>query len=190
MTNKKKLPRRRCKCQVCKKSGFTDEFYRVQKGNRNLYYCTEDEYINHTVEMSNRTELIRFIATNIWRCENPLMVPHVLQKRLKELAAVYNYEVILRTVIKHKDTLAYWMNLEGKFDNDHGKSSYFMAIINNNINFEYRKWKEEQGQEELQEAMDERDMLDVDILNSMVVETEKPTNVNDGILKFLREGDL
>lgn len=177
---------RRCKCQVCGNWGTTDTFYRVEKGSRNLYYCNESEYLEWKKEKDIKIELLKFICDEIWHYDDYRMLPRVLQKQINKMAKIYNYEVILLTVQEHKDTLEYWMNLEGKFDNEYGKSSYMMAIIKNNINEVYKKWKIKQKQAQQQEKI----QVDINIINDLQNNTQQKQEINDGILDFLEEDDI
>lgn len=174
-----------CKCQICGKSGYTDEFYRVKKKNKNLYYCNEEEYLEWKKEKDIKTELLIYISNEIWHYDNYKMLPAILKKQINQIAEIYNYEVILKTAKKHKDTLEYWMNLEGKFDNEYGKSSYMMAIIKNNINEVYKQWKHEKKTEQNKNKIS----VDLDIINNLQ-QTQLNNTDNNGILDFLEEEDI
>ena len=178
--------RYRCRCQICKKWGYTDKFYKVKRGSRNLYYCNEEEYLEWKKEDDMRIELLEFISDNIWYYDDYRMLPTVLQKQINKLASIYNYEVILLTVKEFKDTLAYWMNLDGKFNNEYGKSSYMMAIVKNNINEIYKKWKIEKKNKEQENTPH----IDIDIMNNLHTTTAKNDDIDNGILEFLEEDDI
>lgn len=177
---------RRCKCQVCGNWGTTDTFYKVEKGSRNLYYCSEEEYLNWKKEDNTRIELLRYICNEIWHYDDYRMLPRVLQKQINKMSEVYNYEVILLTVQEHKDTLKYWMNLEGKFNNEYGKSSYMMAIIKNKINEVYKKWKIKQKQQQKQH----KPKIDITIINGLQDDIQQEQEEKNGILEFLEEDDI
>lgn len=175
----------RCKCQFCGKWGTTDKFFKVKKKNRNLYYCNQEEYLQQKKEKETKIELLKFICDEIWHYDDYRMLPRVLQKQINDMAKVYNYEVILLTVQKYKDTLEYWMNLEDKFNNEFGKSSYMMAIIKNHINGIYKVWKHKQKQEEKRDDL----KIDIDIINDLQdIQTNKAED--NGILGFLEEDDI
>lgn len=177
------MARRKCKCQICKTEGWTDEFYRVKDGNRNLYYCNEDEYLDMLVDESNRKETLSFIVRYILP-EQYRFVPPVMQKQLKEIADTYNWEVVLLTIMRDKDTLHYWMNRDGKFTNDFGRASYLSTIIKNNISSVYQKWLiQERREEETTDDID-IDSVDIDMLNDLTT-TNKKKPENRGIMDFL-----
>lgn len=145
------------------------------------------------VEESNRIEMLGIIRDQILP-KHYRFVPPALQKQLNELAELYNYEVVLEAVLQNRETLMYWMNLEGKFNNDFGRACYFTTIIKNDLPKIYKEWADKRRREETSKEMeDNKYNVDIDTLNKIV--EQKPVkqdkdSVNTGILEFLTEDDL
>lgn len=159
---------RRCRCRVTGEYGTTDIFYRVtdDKG-KNKYYKSKEIYEQHIKEQKNREKLLEYIAIEILNYNQKKILPTILLKKIKEIHEVYNYEVILETFEKNKDTLEYWMNLEGKFENEFHRVSYMMAIIKDNIIDVYKEWKRKQSQTKKEVE------VDIDILNEDIKSSNK-----------------
>lgn len=195
----KKIARRRCKCAVCGTDGWNDEFFRVSKKNRNIYYCNEDEYLAEEREREFRVSTLQFISSEIWLEPDYRMLPSVLQKNLNELAEIYSHEAIFRAVQKEKDTLHYWMNLDGKFSNEYGKARYFASILSNGaVKQAYHQMKRERAQEARARQMaEERATNDINLasLDEMLglqesTKANKPKKQNSGILDMLEGVDI
>lgn len=195
----KKIARRRCKCAACGADGWNDEFFRVSVKNRNIYYCNEEEYLAEEREKEFRVSTLQFISSEIWLEPDYRMLPSVLQKNLNELAEIYSYEAILRAVQKEKDTLHYWMNLDGKFSNEFGKARYFASILSNGaVKQAYYQIKKEKAQAEKAKQMaEERAATDINLASldeilglQQNTKTNKPKEKNNGIMDMLEGVDI
>jgi hypothetical protein len=175
---------RSCTCQICKKKGTSDVFYKVtnDKG-QNKYYCSKEEYDGHVYEIKRQKELKEYIAVEILNYEEGQIVPPVMIKKLNELNKFYDCEVIHECFKEKKEDIQYWITTKN-FANEYGMVSYVMKIIEGSINDTYTKWKHKKNQEQKKDSNE----IDLGIMNETKVNviTKKDT----GILEFLDEEDI
>lgn len=128
---------RKCKCQITGEIGTTDTFVKIN----GKYYKSQEVYDQHKTNIELYKKIVNIIAEEFLNYDRNQVFPTLLTKKLKELE-FYPNEVILKTVEKNYETIKYWMNVKD-FSNDVGRISYIFAIIKNNINDVYKKWKTE-----------------------------------------------
>lgn len=152
---------RKCKCQITKEIGTTDIFYKVNENGKNKYYKNKKIYDKYMKQKNDRDILLKYIALEILDYQEKQIVPTILLKKIKELNEFYEYEVIYEAFKEKKDTLKYWINLDGKFNSEYQKVSYMMAIINNSINDIYERWKIKQQRLQKENSIN----VDMNVLN-------------------------
>lgn len=179
---------RKVTCQICKKKGTSDTFFKVtdDKG-KNKYYCSREEYEQYINEREKREKLIKFIAKEILELEEGQIVNPILMKKINELHGFYDYDVIYECFKANKDTIKYWLSTK-QFSSEYGMFSYVMKIIESNINDVYKQEEMKKWQEEKIKNND----IDVDLFNDMHELTIKINNIKnkDDITVFLDEEDL
>lgn len=187
----KKIQRRKCKCQVCGKQGWNDEFFRVTKGKRNLYYCNEKEYLKIKKEDEMRIKTLKHLADNVFELEDYRMISNAMQKELNRVSNIYNRDVVYITVTLTTENMKRSLKIKN-FDSEYGMARYLITIVENNINPVWIKWKERIRNEELREKMEEgnKEVIkeNVNELSIMKQNLKKKNNkkVNRGILDFLK----
>ena len=169
---------RRVRCQCTGEYGLSGEFYRVKHNGKNLYYKNKEIYLRMINDKETRNQLNNFVSIEVLNYDSSQYLPPFFIKRVNELNKLYPMEVILETFKQNKDNLQYWMNQDSKFKNESGRINYMMAIINNNINNEYEKWKIK----ERQDRVDNTVKVDMDLLDININNTNKE---NNGIRDFL-----
>lgn len=175
---------RKCVCQICKKKGNTDEFYKLSKNGKNKYYCSKEEYDQYQLNITKRYELLKFIAEDILEYENGQIVPPIMVKKIDNLSKFYDFEVIHKCFELKQNDIKYWIKTK-EFDNEYGMSSYVMRIVENNINDVYEEWKRKK-----QTIEKEKTELDVEIINEVMETKTTVKKANNGILDFLDEEDI
>lgn len=176
---------RRCVCKICKKEGNTDIFYKVNENGKNKYYCSKEEFDNYINNKNKREELLKFIAEDVLELDEGQIINPIMIRKLTDLNNFYDYEVIHNCFKGNKDTIQYWMKNK-KFKNEYGMISYIMKIIEGSINDFYDKWKHENKQKVAQE----REMIDINIINQLNVANQCKKPSTNGILDFLDEEDI
>lgn len=176
-----------CKCVKCGNKGNTNTFYQYKYGGKNMYFCNEQEYLSWKLEKECKDKILEYMA-DIWLMDDKKMLPRILLKQINDLANIYNYETILRTMERCRSNLEYWMRLEGKFTRENGsidefgKSSYCMAIIRSNINSVYKEIKATKRQ------MEREQRKSVDFKTDVMKKLEQKAKIkkeNNGILDFI-----
>jgi hypothetical protein len=175
---------RSCTCQICKKKGTSDVFYKVtnDKG-QNKYYCSKEEYDEHVYEIKRQRELKEYIAVEVLNYDEGQIVPPVMVKKIGELNKFYDCEVIHECFIEKKEDIQYWITAKN-FSNEYGMVSYVMKIIEGSINDTYVKWKYKKKQEQSQSGNE----IDLGIINEL---NDSPTRKKgNDITEFLDEEDI
>lgn len=178
------MEKRRVRCQSTGEYGISGEFYRVRKNGRNLYYKNEETYLKMVKDKKIRDQLNNFVSVDILNYDGSQYLPPFFIKRVNELNKLYPMEVILETFKQNKDNLQYWMNQDSKFKNETGRINYMMAIINNNINNEYEKWKERQKAERRMERVN-LDASNINLAVEVSRTKRKTKKKSDSISDFL-----
>lgn len=115
-----------CKCQLCKTKLNTLEAYKRVEGDKNLYYCNEQEYLQYRRKEQDELELYSELADIMgYDCLTKAYV-----KKVSEIPEETN--VILATVKLQRKNIINTISKK-HFDNDFFKFLYVMAIIKNNI---------------------------------------------------------
>ena len=169
---------RKVKCQICKKELTNDKAFKVSNGKKNLYYCSEEEYMEYKKDSDARKNLMKLIASEVLNYEQAQLLPKVLIKKISELHKHYSYEIILETFNQQEENLKYWMGLENKFNNEYQKVNYMMAIISNNINdvFNLHKTKEKIVEKEYKI---ENEIVDTNLMNNISKRKRKVTDISE-----------
>lgn len=123
------MQRRKVKCKACGKELYNVDAFKVSKNNKNIYYCSEDEYIEIYNRKQIKSNCFRYIAELI----NAPILPPVFIKSVNEVAKFYDYEVIQRTFKRQKEKVL-WALGNREFNTEFAKCKYIMSIILNNIN--------------------------------------------------------
>lgn len=165
---------RKVKCKKCGKQLINTEAYKVVKGNKNEYYCSENEYNEIIKEKVIKDECMRLVSEvfNVKYC-----VPMIV-KELNNLRKYYDYETIIST-FKDKETRKTidWFLSENEIC--YGTIRYVFVVIENNIDkiFKQRKKELEQIEKMLNEST--KNTIDIDIMNNMDNRTVEISNDND-----------
>ena len=142
---------RKCKCKKCGEQLTTDIAFKVVYKGKNHYYCNENEYNKLQIQKAKKTETMTYIF-DMFGYNRDQLLPPVMIKKINTLAKTYDYNIIKDTFESNKKTLLYWWTLENKFDNEYGKVSYIMRIVENNINDIYESEKVKRRQNEVSKS--------------------------------------
>lgn len=166
---------RRCKCQITGEWGTVSTFYKVRHKGRNLYYKNEATYLKSIEDKKKKAELNTFVANEVLNYDNGQYLPPLFLKKINELNKLYPMDVITETFKRNKDDLQYWMSQDSKFSNEYGKISYMIAIIKNNINNEYEKWKIKQRRDRVDNTVN----VDVDLIDIHIGNKKSDNGISD-----------
>lgn len=119
------------KCKICGRSIERDEAYKVIQNGKNLYYCSEQEYmnyINEQVKLKKQKDLMyKMVEYFIGKTTNT-----ALFKEINMWLSVADYDTICNYLRDNKVRISSAMRKE--FSSEYAKIRYFSAIVKNNIN--------------------------------------------------------
>lgn len=163
---------RKCICQICRKPLTTDIAYKVSVKGRNLYYCSEEEYVNKQKNIRLKNECLETISKII---NVPILTPAML-KEINKIAEYYEYIVIKKCFIENEKSIQWFLN-NNENSTEYGKARYISTIILNNINKTLKKHKDEIKQMELLFAKNEND-IDINLIDSIEIK-KRDKEIND-----------
>lgn len=166
----------KCKCTLCKKETTTDKAFKIKKGGRNIYYCSEQEYKKYQDQTEKRNKCFE---TVIKIMQVPMLSPMMI-KEINKIAEFYDY-IVIDKCFKEQEQKIRWFLDNNELSNEYGKARYIATIIQNNINNTYKKYLQEIKQMERLFAK-EVENIEVEIIN--MENTKVNNNVND-ISQFL-----
>lgn len=129
---------RKVKCQICGKELTNETAFKVPKGKRNLYYCTQEEYDYMIGEKGRRDKFYKFLEEEL----NQKYIPPMMVKEINTLVDKFEYETIRLTFVECRDAIQKQLQ---KVHNqlEYNTTRYIMSIIGNNINRVDKKRQEE-----------------------------------------------
>lgn len=129
---------RKVKCQICGKELTNETAFKVTKGKRNLYYCTQEEYDYIMGEKGRRDKFYKFLEEEL----NQKYIPPMMVKEINALVDKFEYETIRLTFVECRDVIQRQLQ---KVHNqlEYNTTRYIMSIIGNNINRVDKKRQEE-----------------------------------------------
>lgn len=160
---------RQCKCQICGKTLYTNEAYRVSFNKKNKYFCSEEEY-QKDLQLKKEKEDCYSVVAEIM--EVPFITP-MMKKEIGNLNQFYNFAIIEKTFKECEQNIK-WFLSNNNSSSEYGKTRYVITIIQNNINSVAKKYKQLQNtrEKELQKIQ----TVDVDIIN---ISTNEVNNTSD-----------
>lgn len=160
---------RQCKCQICGKTLYTNEAYRVSFNKKNKYFCSEKEY-QKDLQLKKEKENCYSVVAEIM--EVPFITP-MMKKEIGNLNQFYNFAIIEKTFKECEQNIK-WFLSNNNSSSEYGKTRYVITIIQNNINSIAKKYKRLQNtrEKELQKIQ----TVDVDIIN---ISTNELNNTSD-----------
>lgn len=154
---------RKCKCKNCRTSLTTDIAYKVKEGDKNVYYCSKEEYDTVIKEKEDKNRCITLLC-DVMRIP---FAPPILIKEVNNLKQYYEYEVIIRAIKENGKTLN-WFISNNADSSDYAKTRYIITVISNNINAIKKKYDKEQKEiERLFSKNDSVSDIQVDIINNI-----------------------
>lgn len=132
---------RKVKCKITGEWGTNETFVKID----GHYYKSREIYDEYKENKAYQKLIVKIIFQDFLNHEEGQAVPSYLFKKLKELD-VYPTQVIYNTVIRNKSSINYYMNSK-EFVNDSARINYIFAIIKNNINDEYKRFKAKKKKE-------------------------------------------
>ena len=168
---------RKCKCQICKKQLNTDIAYKIIKNNKNLYYCSKEEYDNNIKEQEIKHSCLDYIA----QCMRLKFCTPFVLKEINKLINYYDYPVIKRTFKDNIKSIDWFLD-NNENNSEFGKVRYIFTIIQNNINKSAKDYKEEQ--EKMRLLFKKENDIDIELINKLDNKNNKINNIHD-ISNFL-----
>lgn len=168
---------RKCKCQICKKQLNTDIAYKIIKNNKNLYYCSKEEYDNNIKEQEIKRSCLDYIA----QCMRLKFCTPFVLKEINKLINYYDYPVIKRTFKDNIKSIDWFLD-NNENNSEFGKVRYIFTIIQNNINKSAKDYKEEQ--EKMKSLFKKENDIDIELINKLDNKNNKINNIHD-ISNFL-----
>lgn len=152
---------RQCKCQICQKVLTTDMAYKVSKGSRNLYYCSEEEY-KQLFKVQEDRDNCYYTAGRVMKVP---YIPPSMRKEINELSKYYSFEIIERTFKANKEAIQRFLNNQYSAS-EYAKVRYIMTVIGNDINKIYTQYQAEQKAKAELFTKEKTQTIDVDIINN------------------------
>ena len=122
---------RKCKCQICKKQLNTDIAYKIIKNNKNLYYCSKEEYDNNIKEQEIKRSCLDYIANNENNSEfgKVRYIFTIIQNNINKSAKDYKEEQEkMKSLFKKENDID--IELINKLDNKNNKINNIHDISN------------------------------------------------------------
>lgn len=115
------------KCKICKKDVDKSIAYILRINDKNQYYCSEQEYIEHQrmLEFKDKT----YIQIN--DIFSRKVINTILFKEINQLAELYGYEKIFNYLEFNNTYLADVMSKD--FKHEYAQIRYFTAILKNSL---------------------------------------------------------
>lgn len=127
------------KCKVCGTPIERDTAYKIVKNGKNLYYCSENEYIDYTNQQikiaQQKQRMYETIEYFIGKTTNT-----VLFKEINIWLSVADYDTICNYLSDNRSYISSAMNKD--FSSEYAKIRYFSAIVKNSIG-DYKPLKPE-----------------------------------------------
>ena len=119
---------RKVKCQICKKELTNETAYKVTKGNKNLYYCSQEEYEDMLGEKGRKDRFYQFLAQEL----HQQYIPPMVTREINNLLKTFGYDTIKQTFIECKEPIHKFLEQQGYLI-QYNTCRYIFAIIGNNI---------------------------------------------------------
>ena len=163
------------KCKGCGCKTPPGVFYKHEHvtsgGNKqNQYFCSKEEFDEIQIQKEFRTKVLAMLHNNILNYDDKQLIPHTLVGDMSKLGKSYGWDVLLKCIEDCLDPLSYWMGLDGKFTNEHGRCRYISAVISNNINDTYIAFKRDKNNK----VIEETNTIEIDMMDIEVVSKRKP----------------
>ena len=127
------------KCKICGTLVERESAYKIVKNGKNLYYCSEQEYIEYTRKQEEvsyqKSRMYELIEYFIGKTTNT-----ALFKEISIWLTVADYDKICSYLTENKTYLTSAMNKA--FSSEYAKIRYFSAIVKNSIG-DYKPQKTE-----------------------------------------------
>lgn len=119
---------RKVKCQICGKELTNDVAFKVTKGKRNLYYCSQEEYKDMLGEKGRKDKFYQFLAEEL----HQKYIPPMMVKEINQLSETFSYETIKQTFIECRNTIQQFLQ-KNNYNIQYNTCRYIFAIIGNSI---------------------------------------------------------
>ena len=150
------MAKRKVKLQDTGDYSTSDVSYKAPNGK---YYSSKESYEKLLNEHKMRTKCVDKIV-DLFGLKPGMKLPTLFYKRINELA-IYGFEVVYNTIVNNESSIT-WALENKEFNSEVGKVQYVMAIVQNNINEEYKiKQKQLKSQKENAKIIDEPIDLEV-----------------------------
>jgi hypothetical protein len=188
MTNKK------CKCRQCNKNLTTNIAYKIRYNDKNVYFCD----INESLEWLAKTKkeeaerdimytVRSYVKSEILGYRDVQKLPKYLIERIfdirngatfeKGIGRIegdgngYPYEVILSTFKSERENILRSFQTKN-FKNEKQQINYMMAIVESNLNDNYKKWLRDKEMEKKIKSEESVDKTEHDI--GFNIQPQKP----------------
>lgn len=172
------MAKRKVKLQDTGDYSTSDVSYKAPNGK---YYSSKESYEKLLNEHKMRTKCVDKIV-DLFGLKPGMKLPTLFYKRINELA-IYGFEVVYNTIVNNESSIT-WALENKEFNSEVGKVQYVMAIIQNNINEEYKKYKADLKSKQKSDIMIE------DVENSLDLVSNLVKNKAKDVSSLLGEDDL
>lgn len=128
------------KCKACGKEVDRKTAYKITEKEKNLYYCSEEEY-NKVMKMKQTIEDIHLLICDIFGQQ---ALNRALSKEWNLWREITNDTMILRYLRENKAMLSKTMQSKD-FYNERASIRYFSAILKNNLKKFADTYTDEEG---------------------------------------------
>ena len=122
----------------CRDTGILVSASDAWKAPDGKYYSSQGAF-NHLIHEREYKQKCLEELGNLLGYSEGQKFPTIVAKKLKEYES-YGYEVVLKTILDKKEIIGYAIDTKN-FNSEYNKVAYVMAIITNNINDVYKKFK-------------------------------------------------
>lgn len=152
------MAKRKVKLQDTGDYSTSDVSYKAPNGK---YYSSKESYEKLLNEHKMRTKCVDKIV-DLFGLKPGMKLPTLFYKRINELA-IYGFEVVYNTIVNNESSIT-WALENKEFNSEVGKVQYIMAIVQNNINEEY-KIKQKQLKSQKENAKIINEPIDLEVNN-------------------------
>ena len=154
------MAKRRVKLVDTGEYSTQDQAYKAPNGK---YYSSQIVYEQNLFQNEMRNKCIDKIF-ELFDIRKGMKISTIFFRKLAELEP-YGYDVVYNT-IEHNSVSIEWALNNKEFSSESGKVSYVMAIVQNNINDEY-KFKQKQLKLQEKSAKIIEEPVDIEIVNNI-----------------------
>lgn len=120
------------KCQCCGTMVDRKTAYKVETKSKNMYYCSEQEYIRMITAKAEIQKTEHEIMQMIYEIFGYEIKNTILFNELREIRKTFTLNILYHYMIDNYQEIGNYMSTKA-FKNEYNKVRYFSAILKNNL---------------------------------------------------------